>query len=599
MRGLICTLTIFLIFQTEAVFSQLELDVVYPREEQTVNAFDSTFVFGSTNIPKAKVFVNEIPTRVYPNGAFLGVVPVTSGDFSFRCTAVHDTQSVEVVRKVFVRPFLSTIPRDSFAIDSTYIFPQEDVELLSGDYIHVAFKATPGLMATCTIPGLIAHGPMNETEPWNVFDWGEAVFGNGRASASSPIEGVYTGVFKIPHDTRLDSAEIIFNLKGMDGIHLQATAPGKLTVRNEQIPQIAVLKEELTVARTGPALGYQQFLPEGVKLLITGKHGNYYRARLTDSENLWVPASNLELLPKGTPIPSSRVSLVRTQELENKVKVRVYLQERLPFKIEQVRSPSALKISVYGATSNTDWIRYDFDDPTIKLIKWSQPQSGVYELTVELHHKQQWGFNPYYEDKNLVIEIKKPPEKYEIKCLFICIDPGHGPVDGAIGPTRLKEKNANLQLAMVLKEELEDKGAEVFLTREGQHGASLDVRTKMAAFLEADLLLSIHHNALPDGVDPFTNRGTSTYYYHVQSHPLAVAIQKRLLDELELRNFGLFYDNLALCRPPQMPAVLIESAFIMHPEEEILIKSDEYKEEAAEAIIKGIEDFLDQAKEDR
>jgi N-acetylmuramoyl-L-alanine amidase len=77
---------------------------------------------------------------------------------------------------------------------------------------------------------------------------------------------------------------------------------------------------------------------------------------------------------------------------------------------------------------------------------------------------------------------------------------------------------------------------------------------------------------------------------------LAAAIQKRLLKTLKLNNFGLFYDNLAVCRPPQMPAVLIESAFIMHPEEEQLIQSPQYQNRAADAIMQGIVDFLKQAK---
>ncbi|HEX9653539.1 MAG TPA: N-acetylmuramoyl-L-alanine amidase, partial [bacterium] len=209
---------------------------------------------------------------------------------------------------------------------------------------------------------------------------------------------------------------------------------------------------------------------------------------------------------------------------------------------------------------------------------------------------QQWGYNPYYEGTNLVVEVKKPPKKLKLSELLICVDPGHGPDDGAVGPTRLKEKDANLQLSQVLKEKLQRKGARVFLTRHDRHGANLAVRPKIAAQMEADLLLSVHHNALPDDVNPFVSRGTSTYYYHPQSLPLAVAIQQQLLNKLKLNNFGLFYDNLALCRPPQMPAVLIEAAFIMHPEEEKLIKSSHYRNLVADAIVRGIEDFLKQAE---
>lgn len=598
MKFALACLILLAILLPKFVFSQLALDVVYPREGEVVTASDSTFVFGSVSNPAARVTVNDFPVAVYPNGAFLGMVPVTQGDFQLKCEAVVDSQRVAVVREVPIQPFLATTPRDTFAIDSSYVFPQDDLELLPGDYIHVAFKGTPGLIGTCTIPGLVQAGPMAEAEPAQEFYWGEAVFGDGKASTSPEVDGVYTGVFKIDADAQLDSAEIIFNLTAGDGLNLETRAPGRLTVRDERVPKIAELTVGLTVARTGPGLAYQQFLPEGVRLQITGRNGHYSRARLTRAENLWVPTANLNFLSAGTPIPSSKVSLVRTESFTTKVRVKIYLQQRLPFRIEQTETPSALVVTIYGVTSDTDWIRYDFSDPTIRNLRWTQPWDGVYRLTIELSHAQQWGYHPYYEGNNLVVEIRKPPQRLKLNQLLICIDPGHAPDDGAVGPTRLKEKDANLELALVLKEKLEKKGAKVFLTRKEQHGASLAVRTQMAVFLESDILLSLHHNALPDGVNPFTNRGTSTYYYHVQSRPLAVAIQRRLLEKLRLNNFGLYYDNLALCRPPQMPAVLIEPAFIMHPEEEMLINSGKYKRKTAEAIIKGIEDFLKQAKDE-
>ena len=584
-------------FHPDFVLSQLSLEVVYPREDLEITATDSTFIFGSVTIPEAQVLVNGFPVKVYPNGAFLGVVPVNPGEFVFRCKAFASADSVVVLRKVFIPPFLTTTTKDTFAIDTSYIFPRQDIELQTGDYLHVALKGTPAMIGTFTIKGLIENGNMVEVPSWKEFYWGEAVFGAGKPPTTPEIEGVYTGLYKIKSGVDIKDVEIEFNLKGTNGTSVNAIARGRLTVRNDSIPRIAQLNEELTVARTGPGLGYHMFLPEGVKLWITGKRGEFYRAHLNNNENIWVPTDNLEFLPLGTALPSSVVSVVRTESLISKIRVKVFLQERLPFRVQQTNNPSALILSIYGAISDTDWIRYDFGDPTIQEIKWLQPANGLYQLYIELNQKQQWGFNPYYEDTNLILEIKKPPKKLSLKNLLICVDPGHEPDFGAIGPTGLKEKDANLRLSLVLKEKLEKKGAQVVLTRHNRHGAGLYVRPKIAALVGADILLSIHHNAIPDGVNPFTSRGSSTYYFHTQSLPLAAAIQKRLQEKLKLPNFGLYYDNLALCRPTQMPAVLIEPAFIMHPEEEMLISSVEYPKKTADAIIKGIEDFLKQAKD--
>ncbi|MFQ5676927.1 MAG: N-acetylmuramoyl-L-alanine amidase, partial [bacterium] len=490
----------------------------------------------------------------------------------------------------------STSPRDSVVIDSSLLLPDQDLQLRSGDYLEVMFKGTPGLQGTFSVPGLIERAPMTEDSSGAEFYWGESVFGSGKSRPSSVVEGIYRGGLIIAQGTNLDSAEIRFELRGNDGLAVKAIAPARLTVHDDPIPQIGELIEDLTVARTGPGLGYQMFLPRGVRLRITGKRGDYARAYLNELEDVWVPDASLNFLPPGTPIPGSTIELIRSENLARKVRLVFYLHERLPFKIEQSNNPAALIVSIYGAISNTDWIRYDFHDSMIRQITWSQPVNGVYQVKILFNHKQQWGYDPYYDGNNLILDIKKAPRKFSLKNLVVCVDPGHGPDDGAIGPTRTKEKDANLKLSLVLKEKLEKKGATVFLTRQDDHGAGLGVRSKLAVLVDADVFLSLHHNALPDGVNPFQSRGSSAYYYHPQSLALATAIQKRLLEKLKLPNFGLYYDNLSVCRITQMPSVLIESAFIMHPEEEMLIKTRQYRVNAADAIIKGLQDFMKQAK---
>lgn len=592
----IISLIFFVILLPLKTNAQLTVDVVYPREEQIVSASDSMFIFGAANNPAARVFVNGLPMRMYSNGAFMGMVPISTGDFLFKCIAQTESDSVEVIINVVVAPYLTTTRNDTIAIDSTFFLPGQNIELRAGDYLEIAFKGTPGLTASFSIPGLIEDAEMVEAPPRKEFYWGESVFGVGKITPTPDVAGIYCGGLFIKQDTEMDTVEIEFELLGANGISATAIAPGRLTVRNDSSPRIVELTEEITVARTGSGLGYQMFLPEGVKLWVTGKKGTYYRAQLNSLEDIWVPESNLKFLPAGTPIPSSTIELVRSRNFDRKVRITFHLRERLPFKIAQLNDPSALIVSIYGATSNTDWIRYDFEDPLLREMSWSQPVNGVYEVKILLDQKQQWGYNPYYDGTNLELEIKKPPKKFSLKYMTICIDPGHGPDNGAIGPTRLKEKDANMQLSLTLKEKLEKKGAKVFLTRKDHHGAALAVRTKLAAFVQADVLLSIHHNALPDGVNPFANKGSSTYYYHPQSHALAVAIQKRLQTKLKLTNFGLYYDNLSICRIPQMPAVLIEPAFIMHPDEEMQIRTRKYKKNAADAIVKGLEDFLKKAK---
>ncbi len=588
----------FLAITALPLYAQLQIDVVYPKESQTVIAHDSTFIFGSTNNSNARVTINGLQVRMFPNGAFLGYVPITSGDFIFRCHAEAAADTVIALRHVFIPEVWQENKSDSVLIDTSYLFPATDIGLTQGDVLSVSFKGTPGMTASFSVPGLVEEGFMVASPPAMQAAWGELVFGSGEPIYPAALEGIYHGSYTIPPNAALDTALVYFYLRGPTGSAADTVvAPGRLTVEENLTPRVGVLTSEMTVARTGPGLGYQLFLPEGVKLILTGHEKGFFRARLTQSLDAWVPQESLRLLPAGSPQPGSVVSVVRSENRHRKVSIRIYLQEKLPFKVEQNLASSELLLSIYGAVSNTDWIRHDYEDDLIQDINWSQPDNDIYQLRIRLSGKQQWGFSAYYDGNALVLDVRKPPAKLSLKNMVVCLDPGHAPQDGAIGPTGIAEKNANLQLAKVLEKKLRKKGVVVFLTRRALHGAALSVRAKMATYLEADLFISLHYNALPDGIEPFENRGSSTYYYHQQSRPLAESIQTEMLKKLKLRNFGLYYDNLAVCRIQNMISVLVEPAFIMHPAEEMLITNKNFQKKTADAIVKGIERFLKNARD--
>lgn len=576
--------------------AQTAIDIVYPKEGDLVTATDSTFIFGSVTGTNVRLLVQGTPVRVHPAGTFLAYVPVSRGEFTFELTAITGSDSVTAVRNVLIPPWPAPIAADSLVIDTTSLQPRHDLEVMTGDLVNVAFRGTPGMSAAFSIPGLLESTPMVELNPSSEAYWGEAVFGLGRTYLAPARTGFYQGVFPVS-DLAAGTGRVMFELSDADGSQRTATAPGKLSAGDNSVPRVARLLGKTNVTRTAPGLAYDLFLPRGVKLAITGKNGDYYRARLSDTAVTWIQSRLLEFLPVGTPMPVGKVSVVRTQNRGSSTAIRIHLQEKLPFRVEQLPDPAQLLVTIFGATSDTDWIKYDFSDDFIKQVSWSQPARGVYQLTVAIDGKQQWGFSPYYDGNVLVVDVRKPPAELRLKGLVVCVDPGHGPADGAVGPSRMLERDATLRLALVLKEKLEKKGATVFLTRKEQHGAGLLVRTDMARYLEADLFLSLHFNALPDGVNPFMSRGTSTYYYHPQSRPLAAAIQRQMLKKLKLSNFGLYYDNLAVCRITQMPSVLIEPAFMMHPEEEALIGTEKFQKETAAAIVKGVEEFLKSAKE--
>jgi N-acetylmuramoyl-L-alanine amidase len=144
----------------------------------------------------------------------------------------------------------------------------------------------------------------------------------------------------------------------------------------------------------------------------------------------------------------------------------------------------------------------------------------------------------------------------------------------------------------VLERLLADEGARVILTRRDAKPVELWPRVRFADSVDAHLLISIHNNALPDGVNPFTNNGSSVFYFHPGSVPLARAIQTELGKRLPLRDLGIARGDLALVRGTWMPSVLVEGMFMLVPEQEAALRSDAGRYAYADAVRAGIRAFL-------
>ena len=584
---------LFFIFSPVLLFGDKpEIRIVYPKEDQEVIAKDSTFIFGSVT-PGARLRINDESVRVYSNGSFLAYLPVSPGEFVFRCGAVLGTDTTIVERKVFIPYRLRAFPVDSLGFDTTYVYPQVSSILRPGDLFEVSVKGTPGCRVFFDIDGLAWGIPMTERLPLPQFPWGEAVFGELEVDTSF-VKGIYTGIYQIqPWDVAQDS-RITLTLVNCDSDSISIEASGRLSVQNLLVPRIAILTQETVIARPRPGQAYTWFLPQGVKLWLTGKRGVWHRARLAEGQELWIPEGTFQFLPLGTSVPRGIVRFVRTEALKDRVRILIPLRERIPFHIRQETNPSSLVVTLYGGWSDTDWITQDFSDPIIRDIRWKQVSSGVYELEILLNQDQQWGYDPRYNVTTLEIDIKRKPKIFRsvFKNITICLDPGHHPDTGAVGPSGLEEREVNLAVSLELRRMLEKKGAFVVMTREREEGITLGARPRLADVVDADILISIHFNALPDGVNPWRNNGSSIYYFHPMGNRLARLIHEEVLKELKLPDFGIYYANLALCRPTQMVAVLTEEAFMMIPEHEMLLAQPAYQRRCAKAILKGLERFL-------
>jgi N-acetylmuramoyl-L-alanine amidase len=269
----------------------------------------------------------------------------------------------------------------------------------------------------------------------------------------------------------------------------------------------------------------------------------------------------------------------------------VPLSERVPVHVRE--TDAGLAVRLYGAVSDVNWIRYGAADSLVARATWWQAAADEVELDVALT-RPVWGWRTRWERGDLLVEIRRPPAidaGDPLRGRLIVVDPGHPP-GGATGPTGLREAEANLGVALRLRELLEEAGARVVMTRVTDTAVDLLPRTRFAERLDPELLVSIHNNALPDGVNPLVNNGTSVYFNHPQSIDLARAVQAALVRRLGLRDLGVGRGDLALVRPTWMPAILTEGLFMMIPAQEAALRGEEGRELYARGVFEGLRGFL-------
>lgn len=171
----------------------------------------------------------------------------------------------------------------------------------------------------------------------------------------------------------------------------------------------------------------------------------------------------------------------------------------------------------------------------------------------------------------------------------ILIHPGHGGNDpGAIGPTGLKEKDVTLHVSLKLAAILKELGFDVLLARDKDATIKSYDAVVMANNAKADLLISIHCNS---ATNPMAT-GTETFYSSPKSKPFAEAVQKKLVENLNLTNRGIKTGNFSIISKAKMPAILAELAFINNPVEEKLLRNTAFLDRAVQGLLEGIIDFI-------
>ena len=578
----------------------LHITIVYPDTADPIQAQDSSFLFGSVGQGRGDVAlsVNGFPVRVSPSGTWLAWIPLPSDSLARFQIVARGGAGAEQQETTFVariaQPFRPP-PGVSAWIDTTSFAPTDSLAFPAGEGIRLSVRATPGAQVRLRLEG-------KKTQVWFVPDtlpaepsWGVRAFGTDTTALRLP-PAADRYVAWLPAEPLCEA--IVEVIVGADTA--RAVWPLVLDTLDRAHPAVIVLNDDtahtgksdsLTVGKAVPYGTYNWFFPLGTVSVATARWGSQTRLQLSRGAVAWVNSADVVPLAPGTPPPGGIVESVRLVAGPRSLVLRVPLPAHVPFKVEE--DERSLTLRLYGVASDVNWMQYGGTDPYVTRMSYAQPAADEVTLTLSLAGPV-WGYRTRWSGRDLLLEIRRPPvidPRRPLAGRTIVIDPGHPPI-GAHGPSGLWEPVATLAVSQQIKTLLEQAGATVFLTRTDSSPVDLFPRTRFAEEHDADVLVSIHANALPDGVNPFINNGTSVYYFHPRSAALARALDRALVAELGTRDLGMGRGDYALARNPWMPSALTEGLFMMIPEQEAMLASPEGQLRYARGVARGIEDFL-------
>jgi N-acetylmuramoyl-L-alanine amidase len=573
----------------------LRIDLVYPSPTDVVQSSDSVFLFGSAGRGDAALTVGGAAVPVLDDGAWIAWLPLpddTAADVSIVALAAGDTQ--QLVAHLRIAPRFHP-PAGIAWIDTASFQPAGTMQWPAGAGVRLRVRAAPGAsVRLLTLSGTVV--PLVPDSLPEEPSWGIRAFGlDSAAYHKPPSADRYLGW--LPAEP-LDRSALLEVALGADTV--RAPWPLHLSVLDPSRPPVVVLDDDtarsgttdsLSVGKAVPGGTYQWFFPTGTTAAVSGALNGEVRLALSRSSAAWVNATDVHPLPPGTPPPGGAVGSVRLVPESGWVTLRVPLPARLPYRVEE--GDRSLTLRIYGGASDVNWMQYGGTDPLVTRMSYRQESADELTITLELSRRV-WGYRSRFDGRDLLLDVRRPPRidpLHPLRGRTVILDPGHPPL-GATGPTRLSEPVAVLAVALKARQLLERAGATVLLTRGDAAPVDLYPRTRFAERHNADVLVSIHANALPDGVNPFVNNGTSVYYFQPRSADLARALDRALVRRLGVRDLGMGRGDYALVRPTWMPAALTEGLFIMLPEQERQLRSEPGQWAYARAVAEGIEAFL-------
>jgi N-acetylmuramoyl-L-alanine amidase len=564
----------------------LAIRVVYPPANAVIQSRDSNFIFGTVGSGRATLTINGVGVPVVPNGSFLAYLPVPPARApQYTIVASRGAETARAVHQVKLPPpRLVLADTGRLVVDSASVSPRGIRIARPDERVRVSIRA-----------------PRNATVAVRLADGSEQPLVNAsrlldslRVPASSDVDpnawstdvaaaalaaGATLVVNRFPDSARFAIRDVTVDDPARPR-WVRLTGGGA-------VPDT----DRVIILRPVPNGTYKWLLLPGTTLEATGRVGDMVRVRLDAGLEAWAAGSDLTELPPGTPSPRRTAGNARVVTSAQWVDVVIPTGAPPAFEIRE--EGMTLVATLYGVQANTDIINYIGGDSLVRRVRWYQETSDRARFEIDLS-RAPYGYLPMWNRGAFTLRVRRPPvidAARPLRGLTVVVNAGHPPA-GSTGPTGLYEPVPTLAISQRLKTILESRGARVVMTRTTAEPLALTIRPVLARQAGAHVFVSIHLNALPDGVNPFTAHGTGSYYFHPSSEPLAREVQRGMVRRMGLRDLGIFYDNLSDLRHPWMPSVLCEGAFIMIPEQEAAVRTPEFQERYALGVADGLEAYF-------
>jgi N-acetylmuramoyl-L-alanine amidase len=549
---------------------------VWPPEGTLLSA-DGEFVFGSVADPNAHFEINGATVPVHKDGGFLAWLPISAGTFTFRAELTLSSGTAVAERRIVVPPALVSLPDGKLAIDPGSLSPKADLELRAGDWWTARMKATRGKPARVRVAG---------------GEWRDM-------RETNPRLGIYEAVFQVAPGTEFGPGAVEYQIgSGWGAERLRGTAKVTATAKPPAVATVKANSAGYANVKTAQNGGFLIFPPSGTRMIASGRDGDSVRVELGPNLSGWLDAKDLDLASGAAP-PRAETGNIGVTETPAGATVRISLSERVPFDVVENAALDGAVVRIFSAVGHTNIVSFEGGGEFVDQVRWRQESNGVVAVTVKLKPgRRLWGWNARYDGSaSLHLDLKRPPRvnpKRPLEGLRVMLDPGHMPsAPGATGPLGTHEMDANYAIAQAAAELLRREGALPLLTRgTTTDEVSLTDRPKQAVDRGADVFISLHNNALPDGTNPFGKpRGFTVFYYHPHSLALGRAVHAAYAARVPLPDEGLMWDNLLVARLSAVPALLVENAYMIYPEQEALLNDPSFREKLAGALVEGLRVF--------